>query len=50
MGLDADKSGSVDRAIKLFPESEKYLTRKKDHGRAEAILLAWFAWKHARKA
>lgn len=49
LGLDADKSLSIKLAIKLFPESSKHLKRKQDHGRAEAILLAWFAWKNMRK-
>ena len=44
LGLDADKNKAIQKAIKLFPESQKYLTRKKDHGRAEAILIAHFAW------
>lgn len=50
MGLDADKDQSVKRAIKLFPQSAKHLKRKMDHGRAEAILLAWFAFKNLRKS
>lgn len=45
LGLDSDKSKSIAKAIKLFPEAEIHLKRKKDHGRAEAILLAHFAWK-----
>lgn len=49
LGLDADKEKSLNLAIKLFPESQKYLKRKMDHGRAEAILMAWFAFKHMRK-
>jgi len=39
MGLDSDKEKSRAMAVKLFPESEKFLSRKKDHNRAEAILL-----------
>lgn len=49
LGLSSDKDESIKRAIKYLPESEKYLTRKKDHGKAEAILLAWYAWKHMRQ-
>lgn len=45
MGLDSDKSKSISKAIQIFPEASKFLTRKKDHGRAEALLLAHFAWK-----
>lgn len=49
MGLDSDKSKSIGLAIKLLPESKKFLTHKNDHGKAEAILLALFAYKHMRK-
>jgi len=35
-----DKDASRGVAIGLFPESAEYLTRKKDHGRADAILIA----------
>ena len=45
LGLDANKEKSIAKAIALFPESSQFLKRKKDHGRAEAILLAHFAWK-----
>lgn len=48
MGLDSDKAQSIKLAIKLFPEASKYLKRKMDDGRAEAILIAWFAWKHLK--
>jgi crossover junction endodeoxyribonuclease RuvC len=41
MGLDSQKSGSLDRARLLFPTAE--LDRRKDHGRAEALLLAEFS-------
>jgi crossover junction endodeoxyribonuclease RuvC len=37
--LDSDKSASLACAIRLYPGCEM-LARKKDHGRAEAILLA----------
>jgi len=42
MGIPSgtDKSGSVTRALQLFPEASRDLQRKKDHGRAEALLLA----------
>ena len=39
--LRQDKYASVVKAIELFPTAP--LTRKKDHGRAEALLLAWYA-------
>lgn len=42
MGLSADKSQAIAKAIKLFPGSAGFLTRKMDHGRAEALLLAHF--------
>lgn len=38
MGLSADKAASLDKARLLFPGAS--LVRKKDHNRAEAILLA----------
>ncbi len=51
MGLSSNKEDSVARAISLFPnEAPKYLKLKKHHGRAEAILLAWYARKHLRVA
>lgn len=48
MGLSSVKRASIDRAIKYFPDSAPYLKRQIDHGRAEAILLAWFAVKHMK--
>lgn len=41
MGLDSRKSASLDKARLLFPSAE--LDRKKDHGRAEALLLAEYS-------
>ena len=35
-----DKEGSRQRALQLFPAAHALLARKKDHGRAEAALLA----------
>ena len=40
MGLTAEKADSRAMAQKLFPEAA--LSRKRDHGRAEALLLAEF--------
>lgn len=40
MGLTAEKADSRTMAQKLFPEAS--LSRKKDHGRAEALLIAEF--------
>lgn len=41
----APKEASVEAALRLYPKAAPYLTRAKDHGRAEAILLAHLAWK-----
>lgn len=46
LGLDADKQKSIDKAIKFFPSAEIHLKRKKDHGRAEALLIAYWANKY----
>lgn len=41
--LDSDKDRAREYAKLLFPSSKPYLTRKKDHDRAEALLIAyWF--------
>jgi hypothetical protein len=45
MGLSADKSASLDKARLLFPTAD--LDRKKDHNRAESILIASFAQRRA---
>lgn len=37
-GMDKGKASSIARALQLFPTAE--LTRKKDHGRADALLIA----------
>jgi crossover junction endodeoxyribonuclease RuvC len=37
-----DKEASRERAIQLFPAAAGFLTLKKHHGRAEALLLARF--------
>lgn len=43
-GLPRDKSASIAKAVSLWPALEEdFLARKKDHNRAEALLLArWF--------
>lgn len=41
MGLDSSKSVSLDKARLLFPTAE--LDRKKDHNRAEALILAEYS-------
>lgn len=42
MGLNSDKALSLEKAKKLFPQSENIFSRRKDDGRAEAALLALF--------
>lgn len=47
MGLGSDKSVSLDRARLAFPAAD--LDRKRDHNRAEALLLAEYnrrSWTH----
>lgn len=44
-----DKELSRLRCLKLMPEAAKFLTRKKDHNRAEAILLARYGLDHLTK-
>lgn len=46
LGLNKkDKDASIKKAIELFPEMESKLARKKDHDRAEALLLAYYGKK-----
>ena len=47
LGLDSDKDASRALAIRLYPGCEA-LARKKDHNRAEAILLARYGAQQAR--
>jgi hypothetical protein len=42
MGLTKDKEVSRLKAISLYPSLENMLIRKKDHNRAEALLLAHY--------
>lgn len=44
MRLGRDKEDSRRRAIELFPRLAGDLARKKDHNRAEALLLARWWW------
>ena len=46
-GKKTSKDDSIDMAKLIFPESETMLMRKKDHGRAESLLIA--AYGHARE-
>jgi crossover junction endodeoxyribonuclease RuvC len=39
-GLDSEKENSRRKALELFPAAAPYLTRKLDHQRAEAMLIA----------
>lgn len=39
----ADKGKSLKMATTMFPGAAKLLTRKKDHNRAEALLMAFYA-------
>lgn len=43
LGLDSNKEKALLKAKKFFPKSATFLKRKKDHDRAEALLLAYFA-------
>ena len=43
-----DKEGGRQRALQLFPAAHALLARKKDHGRAEAALIALFGAKMSR--
>lgn len=40
LGLNSDKDLSMTEAARLYPQTARLLTRKKDNDRAEAILLA----------
>ena len=45
MGLKGkDKEASRLRSQQLWPSAD--LRKKKDHGRAEALLLAWYGYMH----
>jgi len=46
-GKKSSKDDSIEMAKMVFPESEDMLQRKKDHGRAESLLIA--AYGHARE-
>lgn len=40
VGIGNDKGASIVQAVRLFPKASNLLSRKKDHGRAEALLIA----------
>lgn len=46
MRLPKDKDASRQRASQLFPKYAHLWSRKKDDGRAEAALLAWYGVNH----
>lgn len=46
MGISKDKDFARAKAIQLFPDASVVLSRKKDHNRAEALLLA--LWLHRK--
>jgi Holliday junction resolvasome RuvABC endonuclease subunit len=41
--LPSDKDRARELALRMFPNSTQHFTRKKDHGRAEAALIALYA-------
>ena len=43
LGLTSDKEASRLRAMQLYPTAD--LRHKKDHGRAESLLIAWYGWQ-----
>ncbi len=45
MKLTKDKNYSITRAIEIFPTFHYFFSRKKDHDRAEAALLAFFGYQ-----
>jgi crossover junction endodeoxyribonuclease RuvC len=46
MKLSRDKKKSLAKARQLFPNHTDLFERVKDHGRAEAALLAWYGQRH----
>lgn len=38
-GLKSDKDASIACALRLYPSAAKFLARKKDHNRAESVLI-----------
>lgn len=48
MKLTKDKEYSITRAIEEFPDYHDLFARKKDHGRAEAALLALYGYMASR--
>ena len=48
MGLSKDKAYSLTLARRAFPRARAFLARKKDEGKAEALLLARYGHLHLR--
>jgi Holliday junction resolvasome RuvABC endonuclease subunit len=44
-GMTKEKDSSRVRAMELFPRAAKDLARKRDHGRADALLIAYYSKK-----
>lgn len=49
-GLDSDKEAARGLAIRLYPMHSGELARKRDHGRAEAVLIARYGAQQQRAA
>ncbi len=49
LGLGKDKEYARTRAIEIFPTFAHFFSRKKDHNRAEAALLAYYGLGELRK-
>lgn len=47
--IGQDKEASRQLCLKLYPASAAFLKRKKDHGKAEALLIAHWAWKNPKR-
>lgn len=46
-GLKADKDASQACALRIYPSAAQWLARKKDHNRAEAVLIGdWLLQEH----
>ncbi|HAM58701.1 MAG TPA: hypothetical protein DCQ64_26140 [Candidatus Rokubacteria bacterium] len=50
LGGSRGKEGGRLRALQLFPDAADRLARKKDHGRADALLLAEYGRRQASRA
>jgi crossover junction endodeoxyribonuclease RuvC len=48
MHLTSDKEQSRARALETFPVCAHHFARKKDHGRAEAALIALYGASHIK--